>query len=108
MTVTAGDSLADDAAAFGIDPATLPTPANAANEGELIHPENWPALTVFLTLSNAWTLHIPAMGGPPLWRGIPRREIAATLQLLGLWRARADILPRLWVLEAAALEALNT
>ena len=77
------------------------------SNGELIYPENWAALTVFLTLSTAWTLHLPAMGGKPLWRGIPRTEIAATLQLMGLWRERADILPRLWVLESAALEQLN-
>lgn len=72
-----------------------------------VYPENWPALNVFLTLSNVWTLHLPAMGGKPLWRGIPRAEIAATLQLLGLWGQRADILPRLLVLESAALERLN-
>lgn len=112
MTVTAADSLQDDAAAFGIDPATLPARAvsgaeRGAPDGELIYPENWPALNVFLALSNAWTLHLPALGGKPLWRGIPRTEIESTLRLLGLWRERADLLPRLWVLEAAALERLN-
>ena len=72
-----------------------------------VYPENWPALSVFLALSNVWTLHLPAMGGKPLCSGIPRTEIAATLQLMGLWRERADILPRLLVLESAALEYLN-
>lgn len=106
MTVTA-DSLADDAAAFGIDPASLPAPATREPDGEFIYPENWAALNVFLALSNAWTLHLPAMGGKRRWSGIPRTEIAAMLQLMGLWRERADILPRLWVMEAAALERLN-
>ena len=64
-------------------------------------------MNVFLALANVWTLHLPAMGGKALWRGIPRTEMAATLQLMGLWAKRADILPRLLVLEAAALEQLN-
>lgn len=72
-----------------------------------VYPENWPALNVFLALSNAWTLHLPAMGGKPLWRGIPRTEIAAMLQLMGLWRERADILPRILILETVALDKLN-
>lgn len=99
--------MAEDAAAFGIDPALVADVPTDPTECA-VYPENWPALNVFLSLSNAWTLHLPAMGGKPLWRGIPRTEIAAMLQLLGLWRERADILPRLLVMEAAALDKLNS
>ena len=101
------DALRADAAGFGIDPATIAAPATDTDDALPIYPENWTALNVFLSLSNAWSLHLPAMGGKPLWRGIPRAEIAATLQLMGVWRERADILPRLLVLESAALERLN-
>lgn len=101
------DSLREDAAAFGIDPATVVAPVTETDDAFPIYPENWAALNVFLSLSNAWTLHLPAMGGKPLWRGIPRQEIAATLQLMGLWRERLDIMPRLLILESEALKSLN-
>ena len=89
-----------------MDPALVADVPTDPNECA-VYPENWAALNVFLSLSNAWTLHLPAMGGKPLWRGIPRTEIAAMLQLMGLWRERADILPRILILEAAALDKLN-
>lgn len=98
--------MAEDAAAFGIDPALVADVPSDPNECA-VYPENWAALNVFLSLSSAWTLILPAMGGKQLWRGIPRTEMAAMLQLMGLWRERADILPRLLVLESAALERLN-
>ncbi len=98
--------MAEDAAAFGIDPALVANVPTDPTECA-VYPENWAALNVFLALSAVWTMHLPAMGGKPLWRGIPRTEMAAMLQLMGLWRERADILPRLLVLESAALERLN-
>ncbi len=106
-TPTTDDSLLDDALAFGIDPASLPAPDTSASGDLPIFPENWDALNVFLALSNAWVLHIPAMGGQPLWRGLPRTEIEATLRLMDLWSKRADLLPRLLIMERAALETLN-
>lgn len=99
--------MREDAAAFGIDPETLPEQEPDADEGFLVYPENWTALNVFLSLSTTWTMLLPAMGGKPLFRGIPRTEIAATLQLMGLWRERAEILPRVLVMESAAMEQLN-
>lgn len=77
-----------------------------AHEAFAVWPENWPALTVFLALGYSFNVQLPAMG-KPWWRGFPRVEVEATLRLLNLWRERADLLPRLWVLESAALEHLN-
>lgn len=99
--------MREDAAAFGIDPATVAAPETETDDAFLIYPENWQAVNVFLSLSNAWALHFPPMGGKPLWRGIPRQEIAAILQLMGLWRERSDIISRLLIMESAALGKLN-
>lgn len=107
VTPTTDDSLRDDALAFGIDPDSLPEPAMRESDELSIFPENWDTVNVFLALSNAWVLHIPAMGGPPRWRGLPRTEIESTLRLMDLWPKRADLLPRLLIMESAALKALN-
>ena len=76
-----------------------------------IFPENWDAVNAFLALSASWsrTIHFPAMGGKPIqiWHGIPRTEIESTLRLMGLWRQRLDLLPRLLIMENAAREALK-
>ena len=109
LTDTDRVALQADAAAFGIDPATLGGQETGTDDTLAVWPENWPILMTFLHLSTQWQWRreIPAMSGQLIWHGLPHTEIEATIRLLGHRREGRRIFEGVKIMEQAALPLLN-
>lgn len=95
--------FSDDAIAATL---TELTPARPTNEGLDIHPDNGPAMRLFLALQTQWrTIVLSMMSRAEMRRtGLDYTAIEPAARLLGL-TADADVFARLRVLEAEALGA---
>ena len=99
------DSIAAQAKALGLPPGAavaLHGQAIAAAPAEIeVHPENWPAVRLFIGLGTQWRR--AGMAGVPT--GLDYAAIPAVAGMLGL-TADEDLLRRLRVLETEALDVM--
>lgn len=68
--------------------------------------DNWPTMTLFLTLQTQWRIVQSMAGGA--WTGLDYAAAGATMEILGIPRAeRAPLFADLCLMERAALPILN-
>lgn len=100
MGRAAEDTLAEDAAFWGIDPALLSKPQEDA-----LWPDHIPALEAFLAVQTQWATVVYPMG-QTLHHGLRYEGVEAGLRMAGI-----EVTPALWgqirLIEAGAKEALN-
>lgn len=71
-----------------------------------VWPDNWPTLTLFLTLQTQWRI-VHSMGGGA-WTGLDYAAAGATMDMLDVpRRERGELFAGLCLMERAALPHLN-